>query len=87
MGSEVWTRDEIQSPCIKICVIHPSERLCTGCHRTIKEILLVTSILGTRKQIIRELPNLHLDYKGVVAEQPVSQIYDNLASPPKLKPG
>ena len=24
---DVWKRDEIESPCIKICVIHPAERL------------------------------------------------------------
>lgn len=35
---QVWKRDEIQSPCIRICVIHPEERLCTGCLRSIDEI-------------------------------------------------
>ncbi|MBP0481651.1 DUF1289 domain-containing protein [Sagittula salina] len=35
---EVWMRDEIQSPCVKICVIHPAEHICTGCFRTIQEI-------------------------------------------------
>lgn len=34
----VWTRAEIESPCIKICVIHPETRLCTGCLRSIDEI-------------------------------------------------
>ncbi|MBJ3761940.1 DUF1289 domain-containing protein [Maribius pontilimi] len=34
----VWTRDQIASPCINICVIHPTERICTGCLRTIEEI-------------------------------------------------
>ncbi len=34
----VWERAEIESPCVRICVIHPSERLCAGCHRTIEEI-------------------------------------------------
>lgn len=34
----VWQREEIESPCIRICVIHPETRLCTGCHRTIDEI-------------------------------------------------
>ncbi len=36
--SEVWRRDEIESPCIKICQIHPAERLCVGCLRSIDEI-------------------------------------------------
>ncbi|KKL45899.1 hypothetical protein LCGC14_2351000 [marine sediment metagenome] len=28
----------IPSPCIQICVIHPAERICTGCLRSIDEI-------------------------------------------------
>jgi len=28
----------IESPCIKVCVIHPETRLCTGCLRSIDEI-------------------------------------------------
>ncbi len=35
---KVWARAEIESPCIKICVIHPATRLCTGCLRSIDEI-------------------------------------------------
>jgi uncharacterized protein len=35
---EVWKRDEIQSPCVKLCVVHPEERLCVGCFRTMEEI-------------------------------------------------
>jgi hypothetical protein len=38
MSDDIWTRDEIVSPCIKICVIEPETRLCTGCLRTIDEI-------------------------------------------------
>jgi predicted Fe-S protein YdhL (DUF1289 family) len=34
----IWQRAEIDSPCIKICVIEPQSRLCTGCLRTIDEI-------------------------------------------------
>ena len=36
--SRVWRRNEIDSPCIQICVIHPTERICTGCYRSIDEI-------------------------------------------------
>lgn len=35
---EVWKRQEVQSPCIKLCVVHPEERICVGCFRTIDEI-------------------------------------------------
>lgn len=38
MSDEVWKREEVESPCIKICVIHPQARLCTGCLRSIEEI-------------------------------------------------
>ena len=38
MADEIWQRDEVESPCIKICVVHPEARICTGCLRTIEEI-------------------------------------------------
>lgn len=38
MVDEIWKRDEVESPCIKICVVHPESRLCTGCLRSIDEI-------------------------------------------------
>jgi len=38
MSDDIWKRAEIESPCIKICVIHPATRTCTGCLRTIDEI-------------------------------------------------
>ena len=64
MSSEVWTRDEIESPCIKICVIHPSERQCTGCHRTIEEISSWSRLPSEqRNKIINELPKRALRLK------------------------
>ena len=38
MSDEIWKRNEVESPCIKICVVHPETRLCTGCLRSIEEI-------------------------------------------------
>jgi hypothetical protein len=38
MADDVWKRDEVESPCVQVCVIHPETRLCTGCLRTIDEI-------------------------------------------------
>ena len=35
---DVWKREEIQSPCVKLCVVHPEERICIGCYRSIDEI-------------------------------------------------
>ncbi|MRX51235.1 DUF1289 domain-containing protein [Paracoccus sp. S-4012] len=38
MTGELWERDEPESPCVKICVMHPAEGLCIGCLRTMDEI-------------------------------------------------
>lgn len=38
MSDAVWKRDEIKSPCVKLCAIHPETGLCTGCARSIDEI-------------------------------------------------
>ena len=38
MNTPLWKRDEIESPCVQICVVHPETRICTGCYRTIDEI-------------------------------------------------
>jgi predicted Fe-S protein YdhL (DUF1289 family) len=38
MTDEIWQRDEADSPCVKICMIHPQTRLCIGCRRSISEI-------------------------------------------------
>ena len=35
---DIWKRAEVDSPCVKVCVIEPKSRLCTGCLRTIDEI-------------------------------------------------
>ena len=37
-NTPVWTREEVESPCVRICVVHPEARICTGCLRTIEEI-------------------------------------------------
>ena len=38
MTDDIWKREEIASPCTKICMIHPEARICIGCHRTADEI-------------------------------------------------
>lgn len=53
----IWARDEVQSPCVKICVIHPASRLCTGCYRSIEEIGRWSQMQpDERRQIMQELP-------------------------------
>ncbi|PUB13217.1 DUF1289 domain-containing protein [Yoonia sediminilitoris] len=55
---DIWQRDEIESPCIKICVIHPASRLCTGCLRSIDEIGGWSQMTPeARKAIMADLPN------------------------------
>ncbi len=58
MNDQVWSRREIQSPCIKICMIHPEARLCTGCYRTADEITLWSRMSDEeRSAIMEELPS------------------------------
>lgn len=58
MTDEVWKRDEVESPCIKLCVVHPETRLCTGCLRSIDEIGAWSRMTPeARRQIMDELPS------------------------------
>lgn len=53
----VWKRDEIESPCQKICMIHPGARICIGCHRTIEEIAGWSRFEpAERARVLAELP-------------------------------
>ncbi len=57
MSDEVWQRAEVESPCIKVCVIHPETRLCTGCLRSIDEIGAWSRMSPEdRRRIMAELP-------------------------------
>ena len=54
---EIWKRDEIDSPCVKLCVVQPQSRLCVGCFRSIDEISAWSRMTpDTRKAIMAELP-------------------------------
>jgi predicted Fe-S protein YdhL (DUF1289 family) len=54
---EVWKRDEVDSPCVKICVIHPASGLCIGCFRTTDEIAGWSRMQpDARKTLVAELP-------------------------------
>ncbi len=58
MSDEVWRRAEVESPCIKICVVHPETRLCTGCKRSIDEIARWSSMTADeRADILDDLPD------------------------------
>lgn len=54
----VWRRNEIESPCVNICVIHPETRMCTGCARSIDEIADWSRMTPeARHAVMSDLPN------------------------------
>lgn len=58
MENEVWKRDEIDSPCIKVCVIHPDSGLCIGCYRNREEVTMWSRFTPeVRTELMKELPN------------------------------
>ncbi|MEN8893384.1 DUF1289 domain-containing protein [Planktotalea arctica] len=65
MNENVWQRDELDSPCIQICVVHPETRLCTGCNRSIDEISAWSKMTPeVRRLIMAELPKREAAPKG-----------------------
>lgn len=57
MTDNIWVREEVESPCIKVCVIHPDARLCTGCLRSIDEITRWSKMTPeARREVMTELP-------------------------------
>lgn len=58
MTDDIWKRDEIESPCVKICVVHPEAQLCTGCLRTVDEIARWSRMSPEeRRAVMAELPS------------------------------
>ncbi len=58
MKDEIWTRDEVESPCTKVCVIHPQEGICAGCYRTMDEIASWSRLSPeARRTIMADLPD------------------------------
>lgn len=54
MNTPLWKRDEIESPCVQICVVHPETRICTGCYRTIDEITDWSRMTPEARRIIMD---------------------------------
>ncbi|MEM9148765.1 MAG: DUF1289 domain-containing protein [Pseudomonadota bacterium] len=53
----VWQRDEIASPCVKLCMLHPEARICVGCYRTGDEIARWSAYTPEeRARLMAELP-------------------------------
>ena len=54
---QIWRRDEIESPCVKLCAIHPTAQICVGCHRTRDEIGAWSQMSpAARRTVMAELP-------------------------------
>ncbi len=53
----IWQRAEVESPCVKQCLIHPAARICVGCHRSIDEITAWSRMTPeARRAVMAELP-------------------------------
>lgn len=58
MSDEIWKRAEIESPCVKLCSVHPVERICVGCYRSIEEIGAWSRLSPeARRAIMADLPS------------------------------
>lgn len=57
MKDDVWHRQEVASPCVKLCVVHPEARICVGCYRSIDEISGWSRMTAEeRSTVMAELP-------------------------------
>lgn len=62
MSDPVWRRDEIESPCINVCVLHPQAKLCMGCFRSADEITQWSRMTPqVRRDIMDTLPEREKD--------------------------
>ena len=65
MMDEIWKRNEVDSPCVKICIVHPEARLCIGCHRTLDEIAQWSKMSDEeRTRVKAELPSRAPQLRG-----------------------
>jgi predicted Fe-S protein YdhL (DUF1289 family) len=57
VSDEIWRRAEVESPCVKVCLVHPATGLCLGCHRTVDEIAAWPRMSAeARRTLLAELP-------------------------------
>ena len=58
MTDEIWRRETVESPCIKICLLHPVAGLCLGCYRTADEIAAWPAMTPeARRALMAALPD------------------------------
>ncbi len=57
-NNEILSENNTKSPCVNICIIHPSARICVGCYRNAEEIRKWPQINDKeRMEILSILPN------------------------------
>jgi uncharacterized protein len=60
----------IETPCIRVCVVHPAARLCIGCGRSLDEIAgWITLTDDERSRIMAHLPSRLAAIGGAVLAQ------------------
>ena len=65
MMDEVWKREEVESPCVKLCIIHTESGLCMGCYRSGLEISKWSIMTAAERQhIMQELPSRACRVRG-----------------------
>jgi predicted Fe-S protein YdhL (DUF1289 family) len=51
------TETVVESPCNRVCVVHPTARLCIGCGRSLDEIARWIGLSGAeRSRVMAQLP-------------------------------
>ena len=75
MNNQIWNRDEIESPCVRVCVIDEREDLCVGCLRTRAEIAGWSRMTAERRREVMDAlparkPRLHRRRGGRAARVP-----------------
>ena len=57
MSDPLWRREDVESPCINVCVLHPQARICLGCFRTSDEITQWSHLTPeARREVMATLP-------------------------------
>lgn len=65
MADEVWSRGEVESPCVKVCVVDPATGFCLGCFRTIDEIAGWSAMTPEAcRAVLAELPDRRATPRG-----------------------
>jgi uncharacterized protein len=58
MTDDIRKRSEIETPCVRICQLHPEAHICIGCFRSLAEIGAWSQMSpGERRRLMAELPS------------------------------